>query len=61
MTMTLHTEWEYTSATVKPGENWYDVLRRFGREGWEAWHIERDASGWREIHFKRPLNNGEQR
>ncbi len=45
--------WEYTSSKVAPGESWYDVLRSMGREGWEAWHIEK-TDGWREIYFKRP-------
>ena len=46
------TGWEYTSEKMSPGENRYDVLHRFGAEGWEAWYIEKDASGWREIYFK---------
>lgn len=47
--------WQYTSDKVAPGESWYDVLRKRGGEGWEAWHIERYESGWREIYFKRPV------
>jgi hypothetical protein len=48
-------EWKYTSATVKPGESHYDVLREYGSAGWEAWHIEGpNFQNWREIFFKRP-------
>ena len=47
--------WEYDSETVAPGENHYTVLRKRGADGWEAWHIERNAEGWREIFFKRPI------
>jgi hypothetical protein len=46
-------KWEYTSETVAPGESWYDVLRKRGMEGWEAWHIEIRLQGYREIYFKR--------
>ncbi len=46
-------QWEYTSEKVAPGESWYDVLRLMGLARWEAWHIEKDANGWREIYFKR--------
>jgi len=46
--------WEYIFDNVAPGETWYDMLRRRGAEGWEAWHIERTENGWRTIHFKRP-------
>lgn len=46
--------WEYTSVKVAPGQSWYDVLRRFGDEGWEAWHMERAEHGLHEIYFKRP-------
>lgn len=47
------TEWQYTSENVAPGESHYDVLRKNGEAGWEAWHIEKDTNGWREIFFKR--------
>lgn len=57
MTMT---KWQYTSVNLKPGESWYDALRQYGREGWEAWHIDRNETGWREIYFKRPAGDGEQ-
>ncbi len=52
--MTVRQEWDYVSVVVKPGESWYDVLRGHGRNGWEAWHIEKSENGWREIYFKRP-------
>lgn len=45
--------WEYTSENVAPGESWYVVLRRMGDQRWEAWHIEKNDGGWREIYFKR--------
>lgn len=45
--------WEYVSKIVAPGESYFDVLRNMGALGWEAWHIDRDANGWREIFFKR--------
>lgn len=48
------TKWEYTSVNVGPGESWYDQLRNWGANGWEAWHIEKNEAGWREIYFKRP-------
>lgn len=49
--------WEYTSDKVAPGESWYDVLRERGKQGWEAWPIEKDGNGWREIYFKRRVEN----
>lgn len=50
-------KWEYTSVNVGPGESWYDQLRAWGENGWEAWHIEKTAEGWREIYFKRPTRD----
>ena len=46
--------WVYTSVSVQPGESHHDVLRKMGREGWEAWHIEKTHDGWREVFFKKP-------
>ena len=46
-------QWEYTTVNVGPGESWYDQLRAWGENGWEAWYIEKTAEGWREIYFKR--------
>jgi len=48
-------EWEYTSENIAPSENWHDELRWRGRDGWEAWHMEKDERGWRTIYFKRPV------
>lgn len=50
------TKWEYQSIKLAPGESWYDVLRLNGANGWEAWHMERDDNGWREVYFKRELD-----
>lgn len=46
--------WIYESEIVSPGNSWFNVLRERGAAGWEAWHIEKDANGWREIYFKKP-------
>jgi hypothetical protein len=48
-------QWIYSSKNIAPGESHYDMLRQMGREGWEAWHIEKTENGWREIFFKRPV------
>lgn len=50
-------KWEYTTVNVGPGESWYDQLRAWGENGWEAWHLEKNESGWREIYFKRPTSS----
>lgn len=49
-------KWEYTSEILRPGESHYDNLRQMGRDGWEAWHIEKTHDGWREIFYKRPVS-----
>lgn len=46
-------KWVYESDNVRPGESWFDVLRKRGAAGWEAWHMEKDERGWRTIYFKR--------
>lgn len=49
--------WEYTDVTYAPGdkESCYDILRRMGLDGWEAWHMIEAPRGWRQIYFKRPV------
>lgn len=44
--------WEYLTVNIGPGQ--YDMLQQRGAEGWEAWHTENSANGWREICFRRP-------
>ena len=46
-------QWEYISFNSAPGEDRYSQLRAMGAEGWEAWHIEQNADGWREVYLKR--------
>lgn len=52
-------QWQYTTVNVGPGGERYDELRSWGEQGWEAWHIERNEDGWREIYFKRPQRSPE--
>ena len=48
-------KWEYTSESGNAAdrESYYDALRRMGKNGWEAWHMERKPDGWWEIFFNR--------
>lgn len=46
--------WIYTTEEFAPGESHYDGLRAAGKDGWEAWHIEKKADGWREVYYKQP-------
>lgn len=49
------TVWKHYSENVAPGESVRDLLVKYGREGWEPWHIEGpNADGWRTIFFKKP-------
>lgn len=50
-------QWEYTSENLIPGENRAELLRKFGENGWEAWHIETNPAGWLEIFFKRMIRD----
>lgn len=50
------TKWEYQSIKLAPGESCYYVLRLNGANGWEAWHMELDDNGWREVYFKREVD-----
>jgi hypothetical protein len=49
------TKWEYQSLKLEPGESWYEALRINGSAGREAWHMDANDQGWREIYFKRPV------
>lgn len=46
-------KWQYITEIVSPPDDVYSALRRMGAEGWEAWHIDRSPTGFREIFFKR--------
>jgi hypothetical protein len=52
--------WAYQHVNLGPGEDYFQTLRINGELGWEAWHMEKDARGWRTIHFKmeRPRGDG---
>lgn len=45
---------EIASENVAPNESTFAFIKKWVVKGWEPWHIEKDATGWREIYFKRP-------
>lgn len=47
---------EIAHDTCAPNESRFDLIRKWVMEGWEPWHMECDANGWREIYFKRPVS-----
>lgn len=49
------TVWKHYDENVAPGESLRDVLVKYGREGWEPWHIEASENGWRTVYFKKPV------
>lgn len=49
-------KWEYQHIDLDPTESHYDCLRANGKNGWEAWHMERNDRGWKTLYFKRRVS-----
>lgn len=48
--------WEYTQDSCNDNlESWWNLLRCYGKEGWEAWDTEVRANGIRTTYFKRQM------